>query len=178
MVCELDVSPIVPSSKLFCPASPSLQWVPWASVPHLLLEQLLPRSSSVLCSATTAIVLLGSLHLSLSSRYLACSLLLCVPLPARWMAKDATPAPGLLLTRYPFSSGILARRLLALTSSRATPLDTCPAPIRPRWSPGYLPFSATRIVAFRRMQSVGFGLLPDCSRGYPIVHDYTHFGAQ
>jgi hypothetical protein len=38
--------------------------------------------------------------------------------------------------------------------------------------------SATRIVAFRRMQSVGFGLLPDCSRGYPFVHHYTHFGAQ
>jgi len=35
-VCELNVSPVVPLSRVSCPASPSLQWVPWASVPHLL----------------------------------------------------------------------------------------------------------------------------------------------
>ena len=35
MVGDLGVSPIVPSRKTLCPASPSLQWVPWASVPHL-----------------------------------------------------------------------------------------------------------------------------------------------
>jgi len=35
MVCDLEVPPIVPSSKTLCPASPSLQWVPWAPVPHL-----------------------------------------------------------------------------------------------------------------------------------------------
>ena len=80
----------------------------------------------------------------------------CVPLPARWMAKAATPAPGLLLTRYPFSSGILARRLLALTSSRATPLDACPRSHQTPVESWPLAFSATRIVAFRRMHSVGF----------------------
>ena len=35
MVGDLCVSPIVPSKETLCPASPSLQWVPWASVPHL-----------------------------------------------------------------------------------------------------------------------------------------------
>ena len=29
------MSPIVPSRETLCPASPSLQWVPWTSVPHL-----------------------------------------------------------------------------------------------------------------------------------------------
>ena len=36
MVGEREVSPIFPPSRTLCPASPSLQWVPWASVPHLL----------------------------------------------------------------------------------------------------------------------------------------------
>ena len=36
IVCDLEVSPIFPPKKTLCPASPSLQWVPWASVPHLI----------------------------------------------------------------------------------------------------------------------------------------------
>ena len=35
MVGDPGVSPIGPSRKTLCPASPSLQWVPWALVPHL-----------------------------------------------------------------------------------------------------------------------------------------------
>ena len=31
MVCDLGVSSIVPARKTLCPASPSLQWVPWAN---------------------------------------------------------------------------------------------------------------------------------------------------
>ena len=34
-VCGLEVPPVGPYSRTLCPASPSLQWVPWASVPHL-----------------------------------------------------------------------------------------------------------------------------------------------
>ena len=34
-VCRHGVLPVFPSSRTLCPASPSLQWVPWASVPHL-----------------------------------------------------------------------------------------------------------------------------------------------
>src|SRR5208337_48501 len=34
-VCELEVSPIFPSDETLCPASPSLQRVPWTSVPRL-----------------------------------------------------------------------------------------------------------------------------------------------
>jgi len=36
MVCDLRVSPIIPSAKTLCLASPSLQWVAWTSLPHLL----------------------------------------------------------------------------------------------------------------------------------------------
>ena len=34
-VGDLKVPPVGPFNKTLCPASPSLQWVPWASVPHL-----------------------------------------------------------------------------------------------------------------------------------------------
>ena len=34
-VCGLRVPPVVPPSKTPHPASPSLQWVAWASLPHL-----------------------------------------------------------------------------------------------------------------------------------------------
>ncbi len=34
-VCGLDVPPVAHPSRTLCPASPSLKWVPWTSVPHL-----------------------------------------------------------------------------------------------------------------------------------------------
>jgi len=40
MVGDLFVSPIVPSRETLYPASPSLQWVPWASVPRLPAEDI------------------------------------------------------------------------------------------------------------------------------------------
>ena len=33
-VCGPGVPPVVPLGRTLCPASPSLQWVPWVSVPH------------------------------------------------------------------------------------------------------------------------------------------------
>ena len=41
-VCCLEVPPVVPFSRTLCPASPSLQWVPWTSVPHLTDQIVLP----------------------------------------------------------------------------------------------------------------------------------------
>lgn len=66
---------VVPFNETLCPASPSLQWAPWASVPHLL-SQSLPQPS-VLCSAKTANCPSRIASLSLAFRYLACSLRLC-----------------------------------------------------------------------------------------------------
>src|SRR5713101_2573821 len=62
-VGEPGVSPIGPSRQTFCPALPSLQWVPWVLVPHLhryYAPRRLPPAR------------LGSLHSSLASRYHAC----------------------------------------------------------------------------------------------------------
>ena len=44
MVCDHDVSPIVPSNRASCPASPSLQRVPWTSVPRLPDSRLASRT--------------------------------------------------------------------------------------------------------------------------------------
>ena len=67
-------------------------------------------------------------------------------------------APGLLVCRYPLSSGYLCeRRQEALPSSRITPLNTCSV-LRSRWCPlnialtllGLLPSSAFNPVGFHR----------------------------
>ena len=68
------------------------------------------------------------------------------------------------------------RKQLALSSSRALPLNTCPA-LRPRWCPQHSPLIALRTAAFRYMQTVGFrSLLTQIS--YPSDHDDPDFGAQ
>ncbi len=81
-----------------------------------------------------------SLRLSLASRYLVCLPTFvspaCTGLAAGWEATQ--PRRGLLVRRYPSSSGSSTRRQMALPSSRATPSSTCPA-LRPRWCPGPLP---------------------------------------
>jgi hypothetical protein len=62
-VGEPGVSPSGPSRHTFCPALPSLQWGPWGAVPHLhryYAPLRLPPAP------------LGSLRLSLASRYRAC----------------------------------------------------------------------------------------------------------
>jgi hypothetical protein len=41
-VCGLEVPPVVPFGRTLCLASPSLQWVPWTSVPHLTDQIILP----------------------------------------------------------------------------------------------------------------------------------------
>ncbi len=50
---------------------------------------------------------------------------------------NRTTTPGLLINRYTSASGYSARRQMALPSSQATPMCTCPG-LRPRRCPGYL----------------------------------------
>ena len=54
---------------------------------------------------------------------------------------------------------LVERKQLALSSSRTTPVDTCPAR-RPRWCPAHSPFLfVTRPAAFQHMQTVGYLIL-------------------
>jgi hypothetical protein len=126
MVCDLEVPPISPPSRTLCPASPSLQWVPWASVPHL------HRYYAPLRLPTAHLEVLRS---SLVPRYPGLHRLVRVPLPARrWARHKTLPTPGPLFSRWPIPSGISGGRQSALPSSRVAPMSTCPA-LRPRWCP-------------------------------------------
>ena len=71
MVCDLGVSPIFPPSRTLCPASPSLQWVPWASVPHLPGSTAQHSNHRYYAPLRLPIALFGFLRSSLVTRYLA-----------------------------------------------------------------------------------------------------------
>ena len=125
---EHKVSLVCLPTGTLCSTSPSLPWVPWASVPHL------PRYYATLrlppCPSRVA---------SLVARFpIPCVLLWFVVSPQGSLpGRSAQTAPGLLVTRSP-SPGISSRRQVALPSSRVPPVKTCPA-LRPRWSPAHSP---------------------------------------
>src|SRR5215210_2759957 len=165
MVGDLEVSPICPPSRTVCPASPSLQWVPWASVPHLLRYCAPLRLPAIR---------LGSLRLRSLPNTLSASSL-CVPCGS-FMGGSSPPTPGLLFNRYPSSSGGPNKEIAGspkfpsfpsddMLRSPQTPVVSCP----PRHDAG-------RIAAFHSRQSVGF--LPGFNGDYPVDHHYTHFGAR
>ena len=68
--------------------------------------------------------------------------------------------PGLLfIASTPHLLAAWVGDMMALSSSRTTPLNTCPAH-RPRWCPVYSPsLFAHRTSAFQQLQTVGFPIL-------------------
>ncbi len=117
------------------------------------------------------IALLGSLSLSL----LVTDTLPAPSLRLSLRYRSYPTTPGYLFYRSTLFSGILARRQLALPSSRVTPLNACPA-LRPRWYPENLPSRAFRTAAFRTNACRRLSL-PLPQGVYPIDHNYTYFGA-
>jgi hypothetical protein len=104
---ELKVSPVIPPSRTSCPASPSLPWVPWASVPH---------AHRYYSKAKTAYCPFRSLRSSLVSRYPV------LPLYSLVDARERTSTPGLLSQPAALRDRrFVAGRQQALPSSRATP---------------------------------------------------------
>jgi hypothetical protein len=163
MVGDLDVPPIFPSNRTLCPASPSLQWVPWASVPHLHRYYARLRLPAAL---------LRVLRSSLVPRYLACSLLFVSPHTRAGLAvrqKQPHQRRGSWSAGTPTPPAISARRQQALPSSRVAPVGACPA-LRPRWCPkdiaitppGLLPSGINKPSAFPP---------PASQRGYPNDHN-------
>jgi hypothetical protein len=130
--------------------------------------------SSVLCSAKTAPRPSWVASLPLAPQYLVCFLCLC-PLPGSLVGGSSTPTPGLLVSRYPCSSGNVDKETGGspkfpsfpsddMLRSPQTPVVSCPP--RP---------CAFRTTAFHSFHSVGFP--PGFLRDYPLDHNYTHFGA-
>jgi hypothetical protein len=106
-VGELKVSPVFPTSRTLCPASPSLQWVLWVSVPHLPNLDTY-QGHRYYAPLRLPVALLVSLRSSLALRYLVVSLSVCLPPCGGSLISAGTTlsAPGLLVIRYSSSSGI------------------------------------------------------------------------
>src|SRR2546425_578627 len=124
--------------------------------------------SAVLCSAKTARRPSWVASLPLASPYLVCFLALC-PLTGSLDSGSSCPTPGLLVSRYPCSSGISDKETTGspkfpssprddMLRSPQTPVVSCP----PRRCAG-------RTAAFHSFHSVGFP--PGFSRDYPLDHD-------
>ena len=83
--------------------------------------------------------------------------------------------PWVVVTRHP-TGMLVTRRQTVLSSSRATPVSTCPV-LRPRWCRQCMVFLCTRDyclppLAKRRLS-------PSLRREVILMdHDYTNFGAQ
>jgi hypothetical protein len=116
---------------------------------------------------------LAALRLSLAPP-IPC-LLLCVRgVPCGLVVGSKLPGRARAFGHPVPQSGNVARRQVALPSSRATPMETCPAR-RPRWGPGRspcrVPDCSLPATGNRRLSP------PYRLEGYPTVHHYTLFGA-
>jgi hypothetical protein len=129
-----------------CPASPSLQWVPWVAVPHL------PRYYAPLRLPPAH---LGSLRLSLASRYRACFTVFVVSHRAHGLVEAPRSRQGLWSPGPPF-------REFCSETGGSPKFPSYPSEDMPRSQTPVVSCAlasiAHRIVAFRRMQTVGFGL--------------------
>jgi len=150
---------------MLCPTAPSLPWVPWASVPHrpryyapLRLPPCPSRGASLV--ARDPDTLPASNVRGLRFR-----------LVARWKPPGHARAfdPPVPLFRHLYK-------------------ETGGSPKFPSYPYGHMPRSQTPVVS-STLAKTRPGLLPSSAckpsafpsvhrEGYPLVHDYTHFGAQ
>jgi hypothetical protein len=145
MVGELEVSPISPPSQTVCLASPSLQWVAWVSLPHLLRYYAPLRLPAVR---------FGSLRFRSLPNTLSASSL-CVPCGSL-ITRSLPSTPGLLVDRYPSSSGSHNKETAGspkfpsfpsddMLRSPQTPVVSCPLAVS---LTGLLPSTRARVSAF------------------------------
>jgi hypothetical protein len=117
-----------------------------------------------------------------SGRFACCSLpntlsasSLCVPHSGSLVAGSALPAPGLLVSRYPCSSGISDKETLGSPKFPSSPSDAMPRSQTPVGShPLALPWAGLLPSARSTASALAAQLV---LRSYPMVHNYTHFGA-
>jgi hypothetical protein len=129
--------------------------------------------SQVLCSAKTASLPLSG-HFACRARPIPCLFLSVRGVPHGLVIWSKLPNHARAFGHPVPHSGSVTRQM-ALPSSRATPVKTCPA-LRPRWCPAYSP-SRTQDCCLpatgnRRRSSLY------CLESYPVVHDYTLFGTR
>ncbi len=101
MSCDFCVSFICPSDNALYPVSPSLRWVPWASVPHLLGLSILGLRYYV--PLRLPFLRLGSLRFRLASRYLACFRFVSCPFRLSDPAGNCMITAWRLIIRFAFN---------------------------------------------------------------------------
>jgi hypothetical protein len=127
--------------------------------------------SSVVCSATTAPC--PSQVASLVARFpIPCLLPRFVSQNGSLQGWELPPAPGLLVGRYPYSSGMSDKETKGSPKFPSSPCERMPCSQTPV-VPCVPRLSVRRIAAFRSLHDVGF---PSVEVILP-VHNYTHFGA-
>ena len=173
MVGGRKVPPIGPCRRTLYPASPSLQWVPWVSVPHLLRMNRAASSSRYSVPLRLPSAPLVVLRLALVPRYRACFLRFRVSVAGSLDGGSGPPSARAFGRPLPHA-GTVTRRQGALPRSRATPLPACPA-LRPRWCPRRSP----KRVWDCCLPATGNRRLSPLYRleRYPTGHHATHFGA-
>ena len=151
---------VVPHSRTLCPASPSLQWVLCASVPHL-------HSTSALCALTVGTMIrcdcqspFSELFFPFFSDTLQAPSLVCVPsLSARWTGWKRLPsfARALVFRQYPSSSDVHFKEVIGSPKFPSYPRRYMPRSKTPVVSctltlsyPGLLPSTACKASAFPR----------------------------
>ena len=137
------MSPVGPFNKTLCPASPSLQWVPWASGPHLpgqgITHPLDHRHYDRLRLPHAHLRVVRSSLSSPDTLYRP-SLPLCLPhCPVRDSLRGGTfhLNAGISLTLDLLIPSSYPRKHVDLPSPQATPVNACPG-LRPRWCPRYI----------------------------------------
>ena len=130
--------------------------------------------SQVLCFAKTA--LCPSRDTSLVARALIPCLFRCVRgVPCGLVGGSKPPDHARAFVHPVPHSGNVARRQMALPSSRVTPMNACPA-LRPRWCPTHSPlrvWDCCLPVPGNRRLSPRYSV-----ESYPAVHDVTLFGVR
>jgi len=163
-VGDLKVSPVGPLNKTLCPASPSLQWVLWASVPHLPGQDINTLGHRYYDPLRLPNALLGVVRSSLSApdTLYRPSLPLCLPHfysnAGLVEGRDIPPNAGI----SPYTAGspstiLLPKEAFGPPKSPSYPHECMPWSKTPVVSQAHR-HSAPRTAAFRRMQSVGFPL--------------------
>jgi hypothetical protein len=135
MVGDLRVSPIFPSNRTLCPASPSLQWVARVGLPHLL-DQNVYSGLRYYDPLRLPNVLFGSLRSSLVLRYLEASFCSWFSTNSGLTArrKAAWQYQGVLFNRFaPFSGDSLK--------------ETSGSPKFPGYLFGHMPWPKTPVVS-------------------------------
>src|SRR5712671_5746727 len=138
---------------MLCPTAPSLPWVAWASLPHLRRYSTPLRLPSVP---------LGSLRLSLASRYLACFHGSWSPSRARDLG-ESSQDPARAFGHPVPPSGYLVK-------------ETGGSPKFPSFPCEDMPRSQTPVVSCS-LALTRAGLRPSRACKPSAHHDSTHFGA-